>query len=166
MSRQLLDRTVAGGTESLVVFTLDEQLYGLRLDVVERVVSACWVAPIPMAPEIVLGAINMRGQVIPVVNTRRRLGLAERELGISDQFVIVRTSQRRFALAVDTVREVFELSGADVVPSAEILPGLEHIEGIARLPGGLILVHDVTRFLSLDEETALAEAMRPKGDSP
>lgn len=144
----------------LVVFTLAEQRYALRLGSVERVVRAVEITPLPQAPEIVLGVINMQGRVVPVVNVRKRFGLAEREIELSDQFIIARTSRRAVALVVDAVNDVVSCAEAQQVAAEKILPGLEHIEGVLKLPGGMILLHDPDRFLSLDEEQALEAAMK------
>ena len=72
----------------LVVFFLNEQKYALYLPAVERVVSAIEVTPLPQAPDNVLGIINVMGKVITVVNIRKRFGLPEREIDLSDQFII------------------------------------------------------------------------------
>jgi len=76
----------------LVVFTLDEQRYALRLSAVERIVRVVEVPPLPKAPEIVLGIVNVQGRVLPVVNIRRRFRLPEREAGLRDQLILALTS--------------------------------------------------------------------------
>ena len=150
----------------LVVFTLDEQRYALRLASVERVVRAVEVTPLPKAPEIVLGMINVQGRIIPVVNVRKRFRRPEREIGISDQFIIARTLRRTVALAVDAVSDVVPCPEAQVVAAEKILPGLEHVDGVLKIPDGLIFVHDLDRFLSLDEEQALTVALTPGVTTP
>src|SRR3712207_6774571 len=94
-----------------VVFTLDEHGYALPLSFVERIVRAVEVTPLPKAPEIVLGVINVQGRVIPVVNIRKRFRLPEREIELSDQFIIARTAKRTIALVVDAVGGVAETLG-------------------------------------------------------
>ena len=71
---------------SLVIFFLDDRRYGLRLDAVERVLPALDVTPLPKAPEIVLGLINLKGKIIPVLDVRRRFRLQEREIGLPGPF--------------------------------------------------------------------------------
>ena len=95
-------------SNQLVVFLLNEQRYALYLPVVERVVSAVEVTPLPKAPDIVLGVINMQGKVIPVVNIRRRFGLPERQIDLSDQFIIANTTKRPVVL-VASERQPFLL---------------------------------------------------------
>lgn len=64
--------------EALVVFRLDERRYALPLSVVERVIRAVEVTPLPKAPPIVLGAIDVQGRVVPVLNVRRRFLMPDR----------------------------------------------------------------------------------------
>ena len=141
-----------------VVFSLDEQLFALRLAAVERIVRAVEIMPLPGAPEIVLGMIIVRGQIIPVFNTRRRFGLPVKEINLSDQLIIARLRTRQVALAVDTVRGVHESGEEDTVASERILPFIEHIEGVVKLKDGLILIHELDKFLSLEEEKVLDAA--------
>lgn len=77
-----------------VVFSLDTRLYAISLSAVRRVVQAVELTPLPNAPPIVKGVINLGGLIIPVVNIRRRFRLPERELELSDQFIVA-TALRR-----------------------------------------------------------------------
>ena len=141
-----------------VVFTLDEQRFGLELTAVERVVRRVEITPLPKAPEIVLGVVNVRGRVIPVVDIRRRFRLPERRPALSDQIIIARTAQRAVALAVDATIEVLDRPQEDMIEALRVLPGIEYVEGVLKLEDGLILIHDLNRFLSLEEEAALDRA--------
>ena len=143
----------------LVVFTLDDQRYALRLPSVERIVQVVEITPLPKAPGIVLGVVNVQGRVIPVVNIRKRFLLPERETNLGDQLIIANTSKRPVALLTDTVNEVIEQSGESMITSEEILPGMKYIEGVVKLKDGMILIHDLNKFLSLEEEKVLDEAM-------
>jgi len=78
----------------LVVFTLDDRRYGLALSAVERAVRMVDVTPLPQAPQIVLGVVNVQGRVVPVVNLRRRFRLPERDFALADQLLIARTARR------------------------------------------------------------------------
>ena len=154
-------------TSPCVVFSLDEQLYGIRLSVVSRVVSAVEITRLPGGPEIVMGVINLGGRIIPVVNLRRRFRLPERGLAITDQLIVATTVRpgapedggRVLALVVDGVVGVRELSARET-DAVTILAGLEHLEGVAKTEEGLVLIHDLGTFLSLDEERVLSETLR------
>lgn len=143
----------------VVVFELDERRYGVRLSTVERVLHAVDVTPLPQTPAVVWGVIDVQGQIVPVLSLRRRFGLPERVIGVTDQFVLARTHQRTVALVVDAARGVVERPAAEVIESDKILPDLEQVAGIIQLDDGMVLIHDLDRFLSLDEERALAKAM-------
>jgi purine-binding chemotaxis protein CheW len=143
----------------LVAFMLDEQRYGLRLSAVERVVRTVEVTSLPSAPDIVIGVINLAGQVVPVVNIRRRFRLPEKELSLNDRLIIAKTARRTVALLVDSASSLVEVPESDVIHASNILPRIDYIDGVATLEDGMILIHDLDKFLSLEEERALDAAM-------
>jgi purine-binding chemotaxis protein CheW len=143
----------------LVVFRLDEQRYALPLAAVERIVGAVEVTSLPGAPAIVLGAIDVEGHVLPVLNLRRRFLLPEREVNPVDQFLIARIPRRMVVLMIDEAHGVIEREQSAVISSDRIVAGLEQFQGVVKLDDGLVLIHDLEKFLSLDEARALDEAM-------
>lgn len=143
----------------LVVFRLDERRYALPLAVVEQVVRAVDVTPLPKAPPIVLGAINVHGRVLPVLNIRRRFLMPDRAIGPADWFLLAHTTRHTVVLVVDESEGVVERPQADIVVSSQIVPGLEAFPGVVRFDDGLVLIHDLERFLSLDEARALDDAI-------
>lgn len=146
--------------EQLVVALLDGRRCALRIPAVERVARTVEITPLPKAPEIVLGVINVSGRIVPVINVRKRFRLAEREAGLGDQLLIARTARRTVALPVDAVIGVLPCSAEMVTAKEAIVPGLEYLEGIAKLEDGMILIHDLDKFLSVEEETGLERALR------
>jgi purine-binding chemotaxis protein CheW len=148
----------------LVLFTLDERRYALELASVERIVRVVDVTPLLSAPSSVLGVVNVRGQVVPVYNLRRRFGLTERDTDLSDQLLIANTSQRTVGLLMDSVNGVLEVSEEAIASAEKILPEIECVRGVVKLPDGLVLIHDLERFLSPEEERILDEALKsPSG---
>ncbi len=145
--------------DQLVVFTLDEHRYALSLSVVERAVRMVEITPLPKAPEIVLGAINLAGRIVPVLNIRKRFQLNEQQPALGDHLLIARTPGRTVALAVDAVDSVVQRSPDEVVAPPTIVPGLEYLAGVVKLADGMLFIHDLDRFLSLEEEEALATAI-------
>ncbi|MGZ4953629.1 MAG: chemotaxis protein CheW [Methylobacter sp.] len=134
----------------LLVFTLDDWRCALELSSVEKVYRAVAVTPLPDAPDIVLGVVNIRGAVLPVVDVRRRFRLQEKNLTPDDQFIVANSSGSLVVLVVDSVAGVIECSGEDIVSASAIVPGMEYVEGVARLKDGMILIHNLARFLSLE----------------
>ena len=145
--------------DQLVAFSLDEQRYALALATVERVVRAVEITPLPKAPEIVSGVINIQGRVVPVINVRKRFRLRERDVAPSDQIIVARTSTRTVALMVDAANGVVECPAERFVSAASVVPRMEYVTGVAKLDDGLILIHDLESFLSLEEARSLDDAM-------
>ncbi len=145
--------------DRVTVFLLDDQRYALRLSSVERIVRMVEITPLPKAPHIVMGVINLQGRVLPIFNMRKRFGLAERVPDLNDHLIIARTSRRSAGLFVDEVVGIEERRGEETVRMETILPGTEYVEGVMKLEDGMILIHDLELFLSLDEEETLAEAL-------
>jgi purine-binding chemotaxis protein CheW len=145
--------------DKLVVFNLDDRRFVVPLSTVVRVERIVAITPLPKAPEIVLGVVNMHGQVIPVFNIRERFRLPQRDIQLADQMIVASTSKRTVALLVDSVNGVIEISEEKIIASESILPGLEYIEGVVKTEDGMVLIHDLEQFLSLQEEKALNEAM-------
>jgi len=143
----------------LLVFALDEQRYALYLSAVDRVVRMVSITPLPAAPDAVLGIVNVQGRIVPVFNLRGRFRLAAREISLSDQLIIAHTRRRAVALVTDTVSDVLDCPARDVVEAQRVLPGTDYVEGVAKLEGGLILIHDLDKFLSLNEEKLLERAI-------
>ena len=125
----------------------------------ERVVRAAAITPLPKAPEIVLGVLDLQGQVIPVINLRKRFRLPEREIRTSDQFVIARAKLLTIALVVDSAEGVLEETDEAVIPSDDILAGMGYLEGVTRTEDGLVLIHDLASLLFPEEEELLARAL-------
>ncbi len=142
-----------------VPFVLDDRRYALHLEVVERVIPAVEITPLPRAPEIVLGLINLKGMIVPVLDIRRRFGLPHREMELSDHFIVARTSRRTVALPVDSAGGVIQVFDKELTEATDILPALEYVEGVVKLKNSLLLIHDLEKFLSLEEETALEGAL-------
>jgi purine-binding chemotaxis protein CheW len=143
----------------LVTFSLDDRKFALYVSAVQRIIRVVEVTPLPEAPEIVVGIINMQGQVIPVFNIRMRFQLPAREVRLDDQMIIATTAKRTVALIVDSVNDVIEIPEEKIIAAEQILPELEYVEGVVKTEDGMILIHDLEKFLSRHEKKALDEAL-------
>ncbi|MHB0991469.1 MAG: chemotaxis protein CheW [Burkholderiales bacterium] len=146
-------------SDFLVVFTLDDQRYALPLFEVDRVVRMVAITSLPNAPAIILGAVNFQGRVIPVVNVRRRFCLPERRIALNYRMIVAHTARRSLALVVDTVPDVIACAAEMRIATESIVPGLEYVEGVVKLTDGLIFIHDLNKFLSLEEEVFLDQTL-------
>ena len=144
-------------------FLLDNTLYALRLETVERVVHAADLTPLPGAPAVVLGLLDFEGRIVPVVDIRARFRLPVREMGVEDFIIIAKTSRKTLGILVDAPGEVINVAEADIDRGTGVLLGSEYIEGVVRLDVGLVLIHDLESFLSFEEEKSIAGAMAEMG---
>ena len=143
----------------LVTFSLDDRKFALYVSAVQRIVRVVEVTALPKAPEIVSGIINLQGQVIPVFDIRMRFHLPAREVQLDDQLIIASTTKRTVALLVDSVNDVIEIPEEKIIAAEQILPELEYVEGVVKTEGGIVLIHDIEKFLSLPEQKTLDEAL-------
>lgn len=147
----------------LVIFSLNEQRYALPLSMVERIIRIVQVTPLPEAPEIVTGVINVQGRIIPVLNIRSLFGLPEREMNVDDQLLIAHTPENTLALLVETVGGVVNYPEKEVVKIEDILPGAEHIKGMIRLGEDIVQILDLDTILSFKEIRSLAKETQRGG---
>lgn len=143
----------------LIRFDVDGRAYALKLDGVERVIRAVELNPLPGSPRVIRGIFSLHGRIVPVADPRRRLGLPDRAIALEDRIVVARTPSRLLGLLVHGDTDVVECQSGEVVATDTVISGVERIEGIGRLGDGLVLIHDLARFLSLDEERALGSAL-------
>lgn len=148
--------------DKILVFTLDELAFALPLQTVVRVIHVVELRRLPKAPEIISGIINVEGEIVPVVDVRKRLGLESKETDPDDRLIIVHMGIRKVALHVDTVNDIKTLAPGLVEDSKVILPFAEHIIGVAKVDDDLILIYDLEKFLSLSEEKELDLALKFK----
>lgn len=144
----------------LVVFSLEGQRYGLFLESVKRVLRAVAVTTLPRAPAIVLGIVDLQGDVVPVINLRKRFGHPSRDMRLSDQILFVNTATRTVALVVDETTGVLELNAEHYAPAQGFAPKQRLFDGAVKTKDGLILIHDLEQLLSLEEEEAIAVALK------
>ena len=144
----------------LVIFNLDDQKFALFLSAVMRVVRAVEITSLPKAPDIVLGIINVQGEIIPVIDVRKRFRFPKRETQLNDQLVIARTAKRTVALPADDVAGVMACPKERIVEAEKVVAGMAFVEGIVKIDEGMILIHDLDTFLSLDEENRLNDALK------
>ncbi len=144
----------------LLVFELGNDQYALDVSYVTRAIRAVEVMRLPSAPAAVMGVINMEGKVIPVVNCRKLLGLEERDIRISDRFIIARGSQRTVALVADSVKPVVEVPVEMITSADQIVDDLWFVEKVARIDNQLILVLEVDKILSGPVRKDLDAAIR------
>ncbi|MBF0260186.1 MAG: chemotaxis protein CheW [Desulfamplus sp.] len=131
----------------LMMFTIDDKQYAIDLFVVQRVVRAAALTPLTDVPETIAGLINVRGEILPVINMRICLNLPEKELEPSHQFIIASTSRQKVALWVDSVIDVRVLSEEEIVGRDAILPDTGQVDGAVICHDGMVLIYNLEHLL-------------------
>lgn len=142
--------------DKLLIFSLSGLRCALPIVSIKRILRAVEISPLPQAPEIVMGLINVQGHVIPVLNIRRLFHLPEIEVNLNDQIVIACTETRHVAILVDCAIAVAEYDVQDIIPSEELFPGIDYLEGVAKLQDYIIYIYSLDRFLSSKDEAMIA----------
>jgi purine-binding chemotaxis protein CheW len=155
-----MNAAALGSETHWVCFALEGQRFVLPLDAVIRVVRASEITPLPRAPDIVAGAIDVEGHILPVFDLRRHLRLTHRDLQLTDQFLIARGAHRQLALIIDAALGVIDASDLPTAASAPASPELAHLKGVLSLPDGMALIEDLESFLTPGEEQVLDSALR------
>jgi purine-binding chemotaxis protein CheW len=157
------ERSRPARAEEVLVVEIAGTRCALPLGDVLEVLRAVALTPLPTAPPIVEGVIDVRGEVVPVLDVRRRLGLPSAPVSAAQRLVLARAAGRTVGLRVDAVDWITRLAAADIARAERIAHGIGWLAGVARVAGGLVLVHDVGTFLRQAEAEALDEAMAAAG---
>ena len=117
----------------LVTFKLQDETYGINVMHVQEVLRVSEIAPVPGAPGYVLGIINLRGNVVTVLDTRTRFGLPTTEISDSSRIVVIESDKQVVGILVDSVAEVVELrsSEVDAAPNVGNDESSRYIQGVA-----------------------------------
>jgi purine-binding chemotaxis protein CheW len=162
-------RVAAGSNANVplqfLVFELDGLRIALPIATVQEVVRAVAISPLPQAPPAVEGVINARGTLVPAFDLRQRFGVSPRPLSPDQHLILAFAGPRLAALRVDRAIDLVAVARHDVEIAEQIVPGVGHVDAIARLPDGLLIIQDLERFLSSAEteqvDAALVSALGP-----
>jgi len=139
-----------------LTFTVSDVPIGVDIVDVVEAVRAVAISPLPGAPKVIEGLIDFRGTIVPVFDLRLRLLGAHADIVPEHHLIVASAAGRTVALHVDTVTGLVDLDAAAIAPAAS---QTQHIAGVASLPDGLVLIHDLTTFLSAAEQDSLDTAL-------
>ena len=143
---------------TLVVFAVEDQRYAIPLASARRVVFAAEVSRVAEGPSCLLGVVDVQGDLVPVLDIRRRSGARSPAVEVSDYFVLASSRIGTVALLADEVIGVVETAFL-LGPPAPVSPSLERFGGAVRFDGHLVLIEDMEKFLTDQECLALEYAM-------
>ncbi|GAA5646570.1 MULTISPECIES: chemotaxis protein CheW [Vibrio] len=141
-----------------VTFQLEEETYGINVMQVREVLRYTEIAPVPGAPNYVLGIINLRGNVVTVIDTRSRFGLMEGEITDNTRIIVIESERQVIGILVDSVAEVVYLKSSeiDTTPSVGTDESAKFIQGVSNRDGKLLILVDLNKLLTDDEWDEMA----------
>ena len=144
-------------------FEVDGHRYALPVSCVREVLRATAIVPLPKAPPVVQGIINIRGELVAVLDLRVRFGAARRPLQADEHFVVAQAGTRTVALRADRAVGLLQVDEAALRPIEPVVARTEYVAGLATLADGLVLIVDPAAFLSESEGVALSSALGVRG---
>lgn len=141
----------------LVVFELSSEYYGVDIHRVESIIKMQEITSVPHAPEFVDGVINLRGEVLPVVDLRCRFGLDSIDNTKDTRIVVVAIDDMKVGMVVDGVSEVLNINSAEIEPPSPMVTTVDSgfIEGIAKQEKRLVILVDLAKVLTVQEAKEL-----------
>jgi purine-binding chemotaxis protein CheW len=147
---------MADDARLLCTFHLDDHYFGVDVLDVQEVIRFQPMTRVPLAPPVVEGLINLRGQIVTALDLRRRLQLPERADGVRPMNVVVRTDDGAVSFLVDEIGDVLEVSDADFEAAPETLDGVPRdlVEGVYKLDDRLLLVLSTAKAAAFATQSA------------
>jgi len=145
------DKTAAGSdTRQLVTFVLGGEEFGIEIGLVKEINRLMKITPVPKAPPAVEGVINLRGQVVPVVDLRREFKMATRREDRHTRIVVVEMAEMTVGFMVDAVSEVLTIPRSSVEPPPPIIGGLDSdlVNGVGKIEDRLVIILDLARVVA------------------
>jgi len=142
-----------------VTFRLDNETYGINVMQVQEVLRHTEIAPVPGAPSYVLGIINLRGNVVTVIDTRQRFGLLPAPVTDQTRIVIIEADRQVIGILVDSVAEVVYLRQSDIetAPNVGTDESAKFIQGVSNKNDELLILVDLEKMMTEDEWAELQD---------
>jgi purine-binding chemotaxis protein CheW len=140
---------------NLLVFDVHGERYAIPVADIRELIRAVAIARLPGAPDVVEGVIDLRGAVVPIFDLRRRFGLPPLAVALNHSIVIANAGSRVAGFRADTIVGLQQIDTSAVESPESFIASSPLIAGVARLPDGLVLIHDLASFLSEAESLAL-----------
>lgn len=146
-------------TVQVVSFKLGSEEYGVDIAQVQEINRMVEITHVPRAPHFMEGVINLRGQLIPIIDLRTRFGMPREEHTKHTRIVVTEIGSKRVGMVVDSVSEVLRLPVEQIEDAPEMLSGVdtEYIRGVGKIEDRLIILLDLARIISGAEKRQLEE---------
>lgn len=137
----------------LITFTISNEYYGVEILKIQELIGFKSVTPVPNLPDFIIGVINLRGSVLPVIDLRRKFKMTPREYDKFSVIIVLNVDNRLVGIVVDSVHDVVSLSGDKIseTPSFTTKIDTAFIKNITYIDNKLVIILDTEKILSLEE---------------
>lgn len=139
-------------TRQFVSFVMENELYGIDIFNTQEIIRIPEITPIPNSLEYVEGIINLRGDIIPVINLEKKFHIVS--TGNKNEIIIIRSHNVKLGILVNKVFRVVQVEDGEVAPPPSILSGIEeeYIQGVTRIEDGrLVILLDIEKMFFEEE---------------
>ncbi|WP_213975281.1 chemotaxis protein CheW [Tepidanaerobacter acetatoxydans] len=150
---------MAENIRQFVEFKLGDEDYGIDILQVKTIERMMPITRVPKAPQFVEGVINLRGEIVPVIDLKKRFDLPLSETTDSTRIVIVSIDDITVGMIVDSATEVIQLSQDDIEPAPSITGSIDanYLDGVGKIDGRLLILLNVAKLLKPQEINQLAQ---------
>ena len=143
----------------LVTFSIGVEEFGVDILKVQEIIRTMEITKVPRAQDFVVGVINLRGKVIPIIDLRRRFGLDSKAHDKHTRIIVIEINDMIVGFVVDSVSEVLRIPASTVEPPPPVVAGVEseYISGVGKLQDRLLILLDLDKLLSHEDMQALSQ---------
>lgn len=151
------EEKVAEELQQYLTFVLDSEEYGVPILTVRGIQGWEKTTPIPNSPEYIMGIINLRGEVVPIIDLRRRFGLQPVEYSANTVVIVVRVeqgnSEKTVGLVVDAVADVHDIKSDDMRESPDFGSGLkqEFVKSLGLIDEKMVIILDINKLVDIND---------------
>ena len=159
MEKQSQKTLLGTDVDQLITFIVEKENYGVNIQEVKEVIKIREITKLPKAPSFVKGVINLRGDVIPIIDFRDKFGLEQMEYTDMTRVIVVEVDNKSIGVVVDSVSHVIRISHDEITPPPPMIGGIaeEYLIGIGKIGEDLIILIDIEKILTFEEKIELDE---------
>ncbi|MCK9216774.1 MAG: chemotaxis protein CheW [Firmicutes bacterium] len=141
----------------LVIFNLGNEEYAVNIMQVKEIVNYLEPVKVPNTPEFIEGIINLRGEIIPIINLKKRFNIADNDLREQTRIMVMSIDSKKIGFIVDDASEVISISEESIEPAPDIVAGIDrkYITGIGKAQDRILIILELDKLFSENEYEAL-----------
>jgi len=139
----------------MVVFKIYGESFAVEVTLVEAIIKLQAITKVPHAPDFVVGVTNLRGNIVPVIDLKKRLDLPKTETGIDTRIIVAILQESKVGMIVDSVSQVVEIDDAQIEPTPQMSTSIDstYIRGIVKIENELVILLDLEEVFKFEKKS-------------